>query len=85
MTAKGMVMIQNKVVNTFKRLEYVAYLLYIIFFHSRCGFSESIVLQCVQDHNKKVNKLSEQNYTYLHSDYLFSFLYYSTIPIKKHP
>lgn len=28
MTAKGMVMIQNKVVNTFKRLEYVASLLY---------------------------------------------------------
>lgn len=53
MTAKGMVMIQNKVVNTFKRLEYAASLLYIIFFHSRCGFSESIVLQCVQDHNKK--------------------------------
>lgn len=62
MTAKGMVMIQNKVVNTFKRLEYAASLLYIIFLHSRCGFSESIVLQCVQDHNKKVNKLSEQNY-----------------------
>lgn len=54
MTAKGMVMIQNKVVNTFKRLEYAASLLYIIFFHSRCGFSESIVLQCVQDHNKKL-------------------------------
>ena len=35
--------------------------------------------------NKKVNKLSEQNYTYLHSDYLFSFLYYNTIPLKKHP
>lgn len=28
MTAKGMVMIQNKVVNTFKRVEYVASLLY---------------------------------------------------------
>ena len=28
MTAKGMVMIQNKVVNTFKRLEYAASLLY---------------------------------------------------------
>lgn len=36
-----------------------------------------------QDHNKKVNKFSEQNYTYLHIDYLFSLLYYNPILQKK--
>lgn len=43
------------------------FILDIIFFHSRCGFSESIVLQCVQrnisctDINARMNTVHSRN------------------------